>query len=310
MRSCRNEFTGGDRSQNAANAKDRCVFTSVLLLGALFALNASPCARVPLVSALVLIGVPVMTFLVAAPSRIGLFRELALLLRGVEATLLQVLLFSVGRRQDAYRARDRQRTRVESAYMAVDDRLGELVRLDPLRLHHARRLGFLGAVLTVVAGLGLPLLAPQIYTFGEWPEAPFVILTDLAVFAVVGRLVGERIVIRLLEATEALRSDDAWSSRVRVLPIATLLGAALGMVGSFLVVSAAAAACAVETSWMGPTSFIEPAFWFIRSTAPDALLLGIGIGGILGAGMGLAQPPKGLLPNRDDDEEAETAPQA
>ncbi len=292
MRSC---------STNAAAAKDRCVFTSVLLLGALFALNASPVARVPLISALVLIGVPVMTFLVAAPSRIGLGRELTLLWRGIEASLLSALLYATGRRKDALRARDRQRARVESAYMAVEDRLGELVRMDPLRLHHARRLGFLGAVLTVVAGMGLPLLEPQIFTFGTWPEAPFVILTDLVVFAVVGRLVGERIVVRLLEATEALRGDDAWSSRVRVVPISTLLGAALGMVGSFIVVSAGAAACAVETSWMGPTSLVESAFWFIRTTAFDALPLGVGIGAILGAGMGLAQPPKGLFPARADE---------
>lgn len=295
MRSC----------SSAVAAKDRCVFTSVLLLGALFALNASPCARVPLVSAMVLIGVPVMTFLVAAPSRIGLFRELALFARGAEATLLTGLLLALGRRKDAFRARDRQRARVESAYMAVDDRLGELVRMDPLRLHHARRLGLLGAGLTVLAGLGLPLLHPQIYTFGTWPEAPFVILTDLAVFALVGRLVGERIVIRLLEATEALRSDDPWASRVRVLPISTLLGSALGMVGSFLVVIAGAAACAIETSWIAPTTFVEPARWFLGTTAPDALLLGIGIGAVLGAGMGLAQPPKGAFPVRAEPSQGE-----
>ena len=52
--------------------RERCVFTSIMLLGGLFALSASPCARVPLVSALVIIGVPLMTFGVAAPSRIGL----------------------------------------------------------------------------------------------------------------------------------------------------------------------------------------------------------------------------------------------
>lgn len=294
------------RSCSTAAAKDRCVFTSVLLLGALFALNASPCSRVPLVSAMVLIGVPVMTFLVAAPSRIGSFRELALFLRGAEATLLSGLLFLMGRRQDALRARDRQRARVESAYMAVDDRLGELVRLDPLRLHHARRLGFFGAMLTVMAGLSLPVLYPQIYTFGDWPVAPFVILTDVLVFGLVGRFVAERIVIRLLEATEALRGNDPWASRVRVLPISTLLGAALGMVGAFLVVLAGAAACAVETSWIAPFStFVEPADWFLRTTIFAALPLGIGIGAVLGAGMGLAQPPKGLFPVRTETEPSE-----
>lgn len=290
------------RSSSTAAAKDRCVFTSVLLLGALFALNASPCSRVPLVSAMVLVGVPVMTFLVAAPSRLGLFRELSLLFRGAEATLLSGLLYLTGRRQDAFRARDRHRARVESAYMAVDDRLGQLVRLDPLRLHHARRLGFLGATLTVAAGLSLPILYPQVYTFGDWPQAPFVVLLDVVVFGLVGRLVAERIVIRLLEATEALRGNDPWASRVRVLPISTLLGAALGMVGAFLVVLAGAAACAIETSWIAPFStFFEPADWFLRTTTFAALPLGIGIGAVLGAGMGLAQPPKGLFPERTNE---------
>lgn len=301
MRSC---------SMNSAAAKDRCVFTSVLLLGALFALSASPCARVPLVSALVIIGVPLMTFGVAAPSRIGLFRELALFLRGMEASVLSFLLMAMGRRKDARATRDRQRTRVEGAYMAVDDRLGELVRMDPLRLHHARRLALFGAGLTVLAGLGLPMLSPSVYTFGSWPQAPFVILLDLVVLGFAGRLVGERISIRLLEASEALRGDDAWSSRLRVMPVSMLLGAALGMVGSFVVVSAAAAACAIETSWMAPTTFIEPAFWFIRMTAPDALPLGIGIGAILGAGMGLAQPPKGLFPARAEEPAADEEPLA
>jgi hypothetical protein len=283
-------------------AKDRCVFTSVLLLGALFALSASPCARVPLVSALVIVGVPLMTFGVAAPSRVGLFRELGLFARGLESALLSLFLLAVGRRRDASKVWERQRTRVEGAYMATDDRLGELVRMDPLRLHHARRVAAFGTVLTVLAGMSLPLLQPNVFTFGDFPQAPFIILLDLAVLFVAGRVVTERISVRLLEASDALRGDEPWASRARVLPVATLLGAALGMVGSFVVVSAAAAACAVETAWIAPTGMLEPAFWFIRATAPDALPLGIGIGAILGAGLGLAQPPAGLLPERRDDE--------
>jgi hypothetical protein len=286
-------------------AKDRCVFTSVLMLGALFALSASPCARVPLVSALVIVGVPIMTFGVAAPSRVGLWRELTLFVRGLESSLLSLFLLASGRGADAARVRDRQRSRVEGAYMATDDRLGELVRMDPLRLHHARRVASFGALLTVLAGMSLPLLQPNVFTFGAFPQAPFVLLLDLGVLLLVGRVVTERISVRLLEASDALRGDEPWSSRARVLPVAALLGAALGMVGSFVVVSAAAAASAVETSWIVASSgLLEPAFWFIRATAPDALPLGIGIGAILGAGLALAQPPKGLLPARESHDSA------
>ena len=90
-------------NQNPQLARDRCVFTSVLMLGALFALSASPCAGLPFVSALVIIGVPIMTFGVAAPSRIGLFREVRLFWSDIESLVLTSLLRMVGRRQDAFR---------------------------------------------------------------------------------------------------------------------------------------------------------------------------------------------------------------
>ena len=54
-----------------ACGRDRCLFTSVMMLGALFGLMASPAARAPMVSIFVVVGVPLMTFAVAAPSRVG-----------------------------------------------------------------------------------------------------------------------------------------------------------------------------------------------------------------------------------------------
>ncbi|MFZ9888750.1 MAG: hypothetical protein ACO3JL_14720, partial [Myxococcota bacterium] len=265
----------------------------------------SPCSRARLIAALVVVGVPWMTFRVAAPGRLSLLRELALLWRGAEAAALSVVLTFLRRRQDASRVVERQRARVEAAYMSLDDRLGELARHDPLRLHHARRLAFFGAGITVIAGLALPILQPSTYTFGDWVEAPFVVLLDALVLTCSARVVGERMMIRLLEASEALRGQDPRASRARTLPIVTLLGGALGMVASFVVVSVAAAACAVETVWLaGPyhlsVGYLEPAMWFIRATAPDALPLGVGIGAILGAGIGWAQPPRGMFPASGD----------
>jgi hypothetical protein len=280
---------------SCSGSKDRCVLTSIMMLGALFALSTSPCARVPLVSALVIIGVPLMTFAVAAPSRIGLIRELALFMRGLEATLLQVLLFAVGRRRDAYRARDVFRARVENAYAAGSDRLADAVRDDPLRLHHARRLASLATLLALLGGVGLPFMFPDVYTFGEFPQAPFVLAFDILTFGLVGRLVGERVLVRLFEASHALH--DGTPSRLRATPLTIMLGAALGAVGALVVVSAGAVACAIETSWFDVVAFHEPAFWFIRKTAPHALSLGITAGALLGAGMGLAK--RYLPPSRD-----------
>jgi hypothetical protein len=292
-----------NQSSMPCAARDRCVFSSVLMLGALFALSASPCARVPLISALVIMGVPLMTFGVAAPSRLGLFRELALHLREGEATLLWGLLRLVRRKADAATVWQRHRARVEGAYMMSADRIGEIARTDPDRLHHARRLAGLAAGLVVLAGIGLPLMHPSVYTFGDWPQAPLVIALDLLVFGVVGGVVSERVTLRLLEASDALRAGDMWTSRARALPVTMLLGAALGMVATFIVVDFGALACAVETSWIVDTSFWEPTRWFIQATTPVALPLGVGIGTILGAGVALAQPPDGMLDEGEVSEE-------
>lgn len=288
---------------SCGSSKDRCLFTSVLMLGALLGLMSSPAARVPLVSTFVILGVPLLTFAVAAPSRLGLFRELALVVRGAEAALLTTLLGALrllgartGRAMAAVTLR--QRRRVEAAYAGSHERMAALVGEDPLRLHHARRLATLGAVLATLAGVGLPFVHGDVYTFGDFPQAPFVFALDVLVFGLVSRVVGERVMIRLYEASAALGAagdpNDAgtWSARARAMPLTTMLGGALGAVSALVVVSAGAAACAVETAWISDVGFAEPAFWFIRATAPMGLPLGIAIGAILGAGAGLAQPPK------------------
>lgn len=284
--------TGPEPTAGFSCGRERCLFTSVMMLGALFGLMASPAARVPLVSTFVVVGVPLMTFAVAAPSRLGMLRELGLLVRGAEALGLAALCMLVGRIGDAKAVLLRQRIRVENAYSADTGRLAPVIAADPLRLHHVRRLALLGTVLALVGGNVLPLLHPETYTWGNDWTAIAVVALDFAVIGLVSRLVTERMAIRLLEATHALGGGHPVAARLRVVPLATMLGAAMGAVGALVVLSAAAAASAVETSWMVDTNLVAAGFWFIRETAPYALPLGIGIGGILGAGAGFAQPPK------------------
>ncbi len=282
---CGNEHSTGP-------ASERCLFSSVLALGALFGLMASPCARVPFVSAFVVVGVPLLTLLVAAPSRLGMFKELSMLLRDAQATLLSVLCLAVGRKREARMVIDGHRADVERAYSS-HHRLAALVAADPLRLHHARRLGLFATVLAVVAGVGLPFIAGETYTFGDFPTAPFVFLTDVLVIGLASRLVTERMTLRLFEASAALSVgsvDSPWTARLRVIPLTTMLGAALGAVGGLVVLSAAAGASAFESVAVFDADFGRAAFWFLRTTAPLALPLGIGIGSVLGAGMGLSQP--------------------
>jgi hypothetical protein len=274
----------------AAMGRERALFASVMMLGALFGLMASPAARMPLVSSFVVVGVPVLTFAVAAPSRVGLLRELGLLFRGLEAFVLAGLLGIVGRFADARAVVMRQRVRVENAYSRDTDRLGDVVGADPQRLHHVRRLATFGALLAVLGGVGLPLLFPSTYTFGDWPMAPFVLLLDVATIGIASRVVTERMMIRLLEATHALGGGDPTAARFRVVPLSTMLGAAMGAVGGLVVLAVAAGASAIETSWIAEVDMVHAARWFIEQTALLALPLSISIGGILGAGAGLAQP--------------------
>lgn len=292
MRCSATEVSGSPSEGAFSAGRERCLFTSVMMLGALFGLMASPAARIPLVSTFVVVGVPLMTFAVAAPSRLGLLRELALLVRGAEAFGLAALCMLVGRIGDARAVMLRQRIRVENAYSADTGRLAPVIAADPLRLHHVRRLAMLGTVLAVLGGNVLPILHPETYTWGNDLTAVAVLVLDVLVIGVVARLVTERMAVRLLEATHALSGGHPIAARIRVVPLSTMLGSAMGAVGALVVLSAAAAASAIETSWMVDTNLVAAGFWFIRETAPFALPLGIGIGGILGAGAGFAQPPR------------------
>lgn len=207
-------------SSNSCYAKDRCIFSSLFLLGALFGLMSSPCARSTGMAAAVILGVPLITFSVVAPSRLGLLRELALLGRGLEAGILTTLLTFVGRVADAQRVLRLQRARVEAAYAQTDERIADIALSNPARLHHARRIAGFLAVLAVFAGVGLPMLDPQVFTFGNGLEILPTFLLDLIAFSVVGRVVAERIVLRLLEVTQALGTGNGVASHLRVAPLA------------------------------------------------------------------------------------------
>jgi len=282
----------GCASGGCAASRERCLFTSVMMLGALFGLMASPAARVPLVSIFVVAGVPLMTFAIAAPSRLGLLREVGLIARGLEAFGLAALCTVLGRFGDARAVMMRQRVRVENAYSSETSRLGAVIATDPLRLHHVRRLAFFGTMLTIVAGNVLPLLHPDTYTWGSDWTAPFVFALDVLVIGLSTRVVTERMAIRLLEAGHALGGGHPMAARFRVVPLTTMLGAAMGCVGALVVLAAASTASAIETSWVMPGGSFEEGWWFLRTTAPLALPLGIGIGAILGTAAGLAQPPR------------------
>ncbi|HEY4222339.1 MAG TPA: hypothetical protein VGO62_13385 [Myxococcota bacterium] len=264
----------------------------MMMLGALFGLMASPAARAPQVGLFVMVGIPFLTLAVAAPTRIGLGRELALFARGLEALGLAALCTLLGRVGDARAVMLRQRIRVENMYSAESTQLGSMIAADPLRLHHVRRLATFGTLLALVAGNALPMVHPETYTWGTDFTAPFVIALDVLVIGFVARVVGERMAIRLLEAGHALGGGHPIAARFRVVPLTTMLGAAMGAIAGLVVLAAAGGASAIETSWMSEVNLMGAAYWFIRETSVYALPLGIGIGAVMGFGAGLAQPPR------------------
>lgn len=276
------------------SARDRCAFTSVLLLGAMLAMQTSPCGRPSLAPLFFLLGlIPLVTFRVAAPGRIALRTELTLMGRDLESFVLGRLLALLGRRSEASAVRMRQRQRVEEAYRGADEPFAHLVAEDPLRLHHARRLASLVTLALVGAGLSLPLLQPEVYTFGDGLEAPMVALLDLLTLGVVGRMVAERAALRLLEVTAGARLRSLAATRAIFTPLSAMLGMVLGAVGGLVVVGAASLACALESAWLsGGVSLSYAAAWFLAQTAVDGLVLGMGLGAIVGAGMGLAHAPR------------------
>jgi hypothetical protein len=271
----------------AAYSKHRCLFSSAILLLTLLALSFPHGRSMTCVSNLVIIGVPLLTFSVAAPPRIPFSAQFLLLMRGLESFLLGALLMLRGRRQDAKAVRIQFRQYVESTYLNDTDAVPESFTTDPERLHHARRLAFLGSLMAVGAGLMLPITYPTIFTYGEGGQAIFVIALDVIVLTVASRMVLERFMIRLWESSHVLPTNTATMRSIRTFSFC-LLGGALGSIAALVIVIAGALACAIETSWLPmahEVHFIEPVFWFIQHTAPLALPYGILLGTILGFGM-------------------------
>lgn len=286
---------------SSPEVRDRYVFTSILLCAGLLAMQASPHARTSFGPLLVLLGVPAMTFAVAAPGRLGLWREIGLFLRGLEAFALSNALLLIGRVHDAVSVRAAHRVRVEDAYEASHPSFSAVIREDRLRFHHVRRLASFVTVGVVLAGMTLPMLESGVFTFGEWPAAPFVWMLDLVTFAVAGRVVTERMALRLLELTRVARAPGPIVARLTLTPVAGLLGLALGAVGALVVVGAGAVACALETGWLSPdVPMVLAARWWFHQTAVDAMGMGMAFGAIMGMGVGLAIAPRVTQPRSAD----------
>ena len=134
-----------------------------------------------------------------------------------------MFLFLSKRGVDAKRVRQQYRQRVEHIYLGEDQRGTTLLGSDPERLHHARRLAGLGTIFIVGAGLSLPFVYPNTFTFGSGCQAVAIVLTDLFIFTVVGRIVMERFMIRLWESSFTIPTDSVAVRRIRSASLLSLI---------------------------------------------------------------------------------------
>jgi len=237
-----------------------------------------------LLGLLVVIGIPVLTFFLAAPGRLGLRPEIGLLWSGFQVLVLWPWA-ALKRRGDLSRAVVlRHRVRVEETYRKVDGVIGDLAEEDPLRLHHTRRIAFFATLWVVGAGLSMPVFFRD-FTYGSFPEAPLIFLVDLVVLSLFGRLVTERIALRLLEGT-LMANFASGTSRWVILVWAPLAGAIFGAVGALVVGQVFGLTSALETVVAFPQiAGTTTLFAFLVSFSLMSLLPGVILGMVLGFGV-------------------------
>jgi hypothetical protein len=252
------------------------------LLGGAFGFLTAPGCKGPMFTLALLVGIPTLTFAVAAPSRLSLMRSIRLFASDVESAVLQALCVVTGRR----RARDAvaalHAERVEVAYANT-----EAVRLDPERFHHARRMAMAASGVGLLASLIFPA-TDENYTYGVGVMGVSTFALDFLLVGLAARLVAERVAVRLTEVSLAMGAGPL--ARARQLPLMTALGATLGSIGGLIVVLAGSVACAVESSFFLHQPMLLSFGLFLGTVGGKGLTMGMGFGAIFGAGLAWAQP--------------------
>ncbi len=281
------------RRENALEAG--CGLKNTLFLSAIFLLASRPQAQSIEQGALLVMMVPMLTFAIAAPSRLNIFSDIFLAMKGIvsSALLLPFRIFLGQRGADAFLQHRRGET--EAYYAKRSPTLKHLIASDAARFHHARRLANLSAVMATFAGLSLPFAFPRFFTFGEGVNGAIVFGVDALVFGVAGKVVFERIAIRILESTHSASTQLTGFKAFRFMTMAMLLGATSAMVGTLVIVNMGALASAFETVvlshclQMSEEILARCGLLFVRSVVFLALPIGVSVGAVLGLGIGMTR---------------------
>jgi hypothetical protein len=252
------------------------------LLGGAFGFLTAPGCKGPMFTLALLVGIPTLTFAVAAPSRLSFLWSIRLFAADVESAVLQALCVVTGRSQARSAVSALHAERVELAYAST-----EAVRLDPERFHHARRMAMAASGVGVLAAMIFPA-TDENYTYGVGMMAVSTFSLDLLLVGLASRFVAERVAVRLTEVSLAMGAGPL--ARARQLPLMTALGATLGSIGGLIVVLAGAAACAVESTVFLQQPMLLSFGLFLGTVGGKGLTMGMTFGAIFGAGLAWAQP--------------------
>jgi hypothetical protein len=248
--------------------------------------------------ALLVLFFPLFTFGLATSSHVGLFQEMMIHWVALRRFPLRVLnLFARSEALNALFKKDE--AEVYNLYLHSNEKLQNVLQSDPARFSHSRRLARYATWLLAASALSLPLLHPQQFSFGEGQYAYFIFALDCSFLLVVGGILSDRVAIKLLEVSHSIQNSKQTWHGLRVLSFMTLFGSILALMGSFVLVNLFACLSAFETVYLHvmtcPQSYFHPAQFedslvlFMQTVLQSALPLGVAIGAIVGAGIGMTR---------------------
>lgn len=229
-----------------------------VLLGGLFALVTGCGILVgpfPSFLFLLVMTVPLITFVLAAPGRLTFADEIRTAAREFETLALSSILFLRKDTTHYQSLKIHHRKRVEKQYLNLlrgktTDAVG--------RFHFGNYLANIAALWLTVLGLVFPA-SSQGFTFGPLWAVPFVVFLDGILLWTGCRIVMSRIAIRLWETTLPVSQDDVVGRSVYALWL-PFAGGVFGALGGVVAGQAMAIASAMETMWLFPHSALWATF--------------------------------------------------
>lgn len=263
----------------APAGRDRYALVTLLMMGGMFAVCASPMRAMPLLTLLLLGAIPFVTFSIVAPRHVTRREERGLLWGDLEAFFLGAVARFSGRADAAEAVRATHKVRVERTY--------GMEGLQAERLHHARRVGLFATLWIAVMGMAIPAAVPGL-TYGTGFSMVVIAALDLAVLLVLGRVLTERMAMHLLRSTGQVQART--SGRVPGVLLGGVLGGPIGAISGILMGAGLGLTSALETRMMMPLAYgIGPIWAYVGLFTMIVLFPAMLMGVVMGASIGMTR---------------------